>query len=305
MNYAPIILFVYNRPEHTKKVIDSLKQNMLSKESELYIYADAAKDESALTQVNAVRNYLSTIEGFNGLHIRMRESNMGVDENIISGVSEVINIHGRAIVLEDDLVTSAWFLQYMNDALNFYRDQEEVACIHAYTYPVQQGLKEVFFLKGADCWGWATWKRAWDLFEPDGRKLLDKILSKKLDSEFNFDNTYPYVQALREQAEGRTRCWDIRWYASAFVENKLTLYPGQSLVHNIGHDASGSHCEDSRDFDVVLAQSSLNIETEVVPSREAYQAFAGFFKTLNPQENIREKSWLSKSFKSMKSLFRK
>lgn len=301
MNHAPIILFVYNRPEHTKKVVESLLQNTLSKESELYIYADAAKDEAALDGVNLVRDYLFTVSGFKRIHIRLRETNLGVDENIISGVTDVLNMHDKTIVLEDDLVTSPWFLQYMNDALNFYQDREEVASIHAYTYPIQQKLKEVFFLKGADCWGWATWKSKWGLFERDGTKLLNRIIEQKLESEFNFDNTYPYVQALRDQAEGRTKCWDIRWYASAFLEKKLTLYPGQSMVHNIGHDASGSHCGDTRHFDVALAQSPLNIVTDVLLDADAYHAFADFLKTLPPYTNHRQKNWLSRSFKSLKS----
>ncbi|HMI01965.1 MAG TPA: glycosyltransferase family A protein [Pedobacter sp.] len=305
MNHAPIILFVHNRPEHTKKVIESLHQNTLSKETELYIYADAAKDEAALTGVDLVRDYLPTISGFKSVHICLRETNLGVDENIISGVTDVLNTRGKAIVLEDDLVTSPWFLQYMNDALNFYQDREEVASIHAYTYPIPQKLKEVFFLKGADCWGWATWKNRWSLFERDGTKLLSRIVEQKLESEFNFDNTYPYVQALRDQAEGRTKCWDIRWYASAFLEKKLTLYPGQSLVHNIGHDASGSHCGDTRHFDVLLSQSSLNIVTDVLPDAEAYHAFADFLRTLPSHANLLPKSWLSRSFKSLKSLIRK
>lgn len=297
---APVILFVYNRLLHTQRVITALKENPLSADSELYIYADAAKDAGAADLVDRLRNYLPTISGFKKVHICLRETNLGVDENTIQGVTEVINIHGKAIVLEDDLVTSPWFLKYMNEALHFYEHQDKVASIHGYVYPVQQKLKEVFFLKGADCWGWATWKRAWDLFERDGAKLRDSITAQGLQKEFDFDNTYPYFKALKEQAAGNTTHWDIRWYASAFLAEKLTLYPGQSLVNNIGHDTSGTHCGNSTDYDVVMAQSALAVETGIIPDREAYHAFAAFFKHLSSDKAPRSKGILSRSFKNMK-----
>lgn len=273
---APIILFVYNRLSHTQQVIAALKENLLSKDSELYIYSDAAKDADALDKVNELRAYLPSITGFKGLHICLRDKNLGVDENIILGVTEVIHQHGKAIVLEDDLVTSPWFLKYMNDALDFYENKEEVISIHGYVFPTQQKLKEVFFLKGADCWGWATWKRGWDLFEPDGKILLDQMQARNLQKEFDFDYTAPYFKALEEQAMGKTKVWDIRWYAAAFLAGKLTLYPGQSLVANIGHDATGEHCGHSTNFDVVLAQSPLSVETEIVPDPVAFLAFSDF-----------------------------
>ncbi|WP_316812364.1 glycosyltransferase family 2 protein [Pedobacter heparinus] len=299
-NTAPIILFVYNRVLHTQQVIAALRKNFLSQESELYIYADAAKDSDALDKVNQLRSYLPTITGFKNVHIYLRETNLGVDENTIQGVTEVINIHGKAIVLEDDLVTSPWFLKFMNEALEFYENQHDVAAIHGYVYPVQQKLKEVFFLKGADCWGWATWRRAWNLFEHDGMKLLNRIIAQGLQKEFDFNNTYPYFKALKEQAIGNTTHWDIRWYASAFLAEKLTLYPGQSLVTNIGHDTSGTHCGNSTDYDVIMAQSALSVETNIIPDPDAYHAFAEFFKHLSSDKAPRSKGVLSRSFKNLK-----
>jgi hypothetical protein len=305
MSLAPVVLFVYNRLDHTRRTVQSLQNNFFSESTDLYIYADAAGNAAADIKVNEVREYLKTIDGFKSVTIRLRSNNMGVDDNIIDGVTKVINDHGKVIVLEDDLVTSKWFLQYMNDSLNFYKDQEEVACIHGYLLPVQQKLKEVFFLKGADCWGWATWKRAWDLFEADGSILLDKIEKRALQKEFDFGNTYPYTQALRDQAEGRTTCWDIRWYASAFLEDKLTLHPGQSLVNNIGHDNSGTHCYETNSYDVVLAEEPIDIEAEVLHDDHAYDAFADFFKTLSAQVGISKKGWLSRSFRYVKTLILK
>lgn len=302
---APIILFVYNRLSHTQRVIAALNENFLSTDSELYIYADAAKNTDAADQVNEVRNYLPTITGFKNVHIHLRETNLGVDTNVIQGVTEVINKHGRAIVLEDDLVTSPWFLKYMNEALEHYKDNDEVISIHGYVYPVSQKLPEVFFLKGADCWGWATWKKSWDLFEPDGTKLVDKIIAQGLQKEFDFDNTYPYFKALQKQALGKTMEWDIRWYASAFLAGKLTLYPGQSLVDNIGHDATGTHCGNSTYFNVELSPSPLSVETEIMADPEAYRIFSHFFQSLLDKNIPRPKGLLSRSFKQLKTATRK
>ena len=290
---APVILFVYNRLEHTKRTVEALQQNFLASESELYVYSDAAKNSEARIAVDELRSYLSTICGFRSVHIELREKNLGVDENIVRGVTEIINEKGRVIVLEDDLVTSPWFLKYMNDALDFYENEEKVISIHGYTYPVKEKLKEVFFLKGADCWGWATWKRGWDLLEIDGRKLLDQFTDEKLKTDFNFNNTYDYIGALTRQANGETKEWDIRWYASAFLADKLTLYPGSSLVGNIGHDASGSHCGVSNLYDVILSGVAIDVETKTIPDEEAYLAFANFFRSISATPRIEKKSWFS------------
>ncbi|MET1055183.1 MAG: glycosyltransferase family 2 protein [Pedobacter sp.] len=296
LNTAPIVLFVYNRLDHTKKTIEALQENLLAEESELYIYADAAKNDAAADTVQLVRSYLSTVTGFKNIHIRLRETNLGVDENVILGVTEVINEKGRVIVLEDDLVTSVYFLKYMNEALAYYEHQEQVISIHGYSYPVKDKLKEAFFLKGADCWGWATWKRGWDLIELEGQRLFDQFTDEQLKQEFNFENTYPYVAALEQQAKGNTSHWDIRWYASAFLRGKLTLYPGQSLVRNIGHDASGTHCGVSNVYDVELAQYPVNVETEIVPDQQAYLAFAAFLRAIAPPAPRKKKRfrWISK-----------
>ncbi|MBC7568043.1 MAG: glycosyltransferase family 2 protein [Pedobacter sp.] len=301
MSIAPVVLFVYNRLDHTRQTIQALQKNILAEESDLYIYADGAKNVAAEVPVNVLREYLKTINGFKSVTIRLRKNNIGLNENIISGVTEVINACGKAIVLEDDLVTSKWFLRYMNDALDLYIDQQQVACIHGYLPPVKQKLKEAFFLKGADCWGWGTWKRAWDLFEPDGSILLSKIEKGELQDEFDFGGTYPYTQALSVLGADGAACWDIRWYASAFLENKLTLYPGTSLVNNIGHDNSGTNCADTQSYEVVLAENQLNVEVVILHDELAYNAFADFFRTL-PDLQLHRKSWISKSFKYIKSL---
>lgn len=301
MSLAPVVLFVYNRLDHTQQVVDALRGNELAEDTDLHIYADAAKDVEALEKVQALREYLPTITGFRKVSIQFRAKNMGVDANVISGVTEIIERYGKAIVLEDDLITSPYFLRYMNEALDHYEQKDKVISIHGYVYPVVQQLNEVFFLKGADCWGWATWKRGWDLFEPDGKKLLDQLEERKLEKEFDFENTYPYLQALREQANGETTCWDIRWYAAAFLADKLTLYPGKSLIRNIGLDGTGTHCGDSNSHDVELSPKSLNVKAEPEADPVAYEAFADFFRDLAATPVASKKNIFSRAFKKMRA----
>jgi len=300
MNLSPIILFVYNRLYHTEQVINSLKNNTLADKSDLYIYADGPKSEDDSIKVQEVRAYLKTIDGFKNIHIQLQETNLGLAKSIIKGVTEIVNKFNKVIVLEDYIVTSPYFLPYMNDALHYYEDKEDVASIHGYIYPVTQKVPQAFFLKGADCWGWATWKRAWDLFEPNSQILLDQIIEKGLEREFDFDGSYPYVQMLKNQVAGLNNSWAIRWYASAFLKNKLTLYPGNSLVQNIGNDSSGTHSDTTSVFDVPLYSSKVPVEREVIVSKEGYQAFVDYF---NSSKTPNKKSFNKKIRDLFKRLF--
>ena len=223
MNLAPIVLFVYNRPWHTKQTVKALQNNDLANKSKLYIFSDAAKNDAEVENVEKVREYIKTIDGFKHITIVEREKNCGLANSIISGVTEIVNSYGKIIVLEDDLVTSKYFLSFMNGALEFYKDESKVISIHGYIYPIKSDLPETFFIKGADCWGWATWKRGWDIFEADGKKLLDELKDKNLEKKFDINGSYAYTRMLSGQVARRNNSWAIRWYASAFLKDKLTL----------------------------------------------------------------------------------
>ena len=194
MELAPIVLFTYNRPWHTRQTIAALQKNELADRSDLFIYSDGFKEDQAKIKVKEVRNYIHTIDGFKTVTIRERGENMGLADSVIDGVKAVVNECGRVVVLEDDIVTSPFFLRYMNDALKLYEHEEKVISIHGYIYPVSGKLPPTFFIRGADCWGWATWKRGWDLFEGDGQKLLNELEEKRLERLFDFNETYGYTQ---------------------------------------------------------------------------------------------------------------
>ena len=138
----------------------------------LFIYSDAGKDEYDLPKVNEVRDYIKTIDGFKKVTILEREKNWGLAKSIIDGVTEVIDKHGKIIVIEDDLVTSPYFLKFMNEALSFYKDQNKVWHISGWNYPIDVSrLEDVFLWRFMTCWGWATWSDRWKHYE----KNVDKI----------------------------------------------------------------------------------------------------------------------------------
>jgi len=266
---APILLFVYNRPWHLKKTVDALIENKYADSSNLIIYSDGPKNENDLPYVNEVRRYIKSVKGFNFIQVIEREKNYGLGDNIISGVTEIVDKYGNVIVLEDDLITSPYFLQFMNEGLIKYKNAENVISIHGYIYPLKKKLPDTFFIKGADCLGWATWKDKWNLFEEDGRKLLKFIEENKMTKEFDLNNSYPYTQMLRDQIEGKNSSWAVRWYASAFLKNMLTLYPGKSLIFHSGNDGSGTNFPKSEFLDVKIADSQIVIKD--IPIKEDVQ----------------------------------
>jgi hypothetical protein len=280
---APLILFVYNRLKHTQLTVSALQKNLLAADTPLYIYSDAAKTPADEASVQSVRDYLRTITGFKSISITERETNWGLANNIIDGVTRVVNEFGEIIVLEDDMVTSPYFLQFMNEALDVYRHNDKVACIHGYLYEMPEKLPDTFFLKGANCWGWATWKRAWEIFEPDGQKLMDELVRRKLTKEFDYDGQHHFTLMLSHQIKGINNSWAIRWHASAYLHDMLTLYPGRSLVQNIGNDGSGVHSDATTEYDVTLASEPVPVrEIPAVESVVGREAFVNFFRKTKP-----------------------
>ena len=298
---TPIALFVYNRPDHTKKTIEALLKNEGADKSALYIFCDGPKGLQDEEGVINVQNYIRSISGFASIKIIERCENSGLANSIIDGVTSVLLEHERVIVLEDDMETSPYFLRYMNDALEKFAQEKRVISIHGYCYPLHTIMPEAFFLRGADCWGWATWKRGWKLFNPDGDFLFNELKRKNLLREFDFNGNYGYSKMLENQTLGRNSSWAIRWHASAFLANKLTLYPGRSLIRNIGNDDSGTHCDVSNYFDVQPSQSPIDLsEIQVEPSEIARTAFIDFFGRLN-QESAQRKLF-SKPARLLKNL---
>ncbi len=239
--FSPIALFVYKRLWHTQQVIQALSRNDFANESDLIIFSDGARNENDNREVEKVRNFIHSITGFKSVQIKESPRNRGLANSIIEGVKNTLKEYESVIVLEDDLVTSPYFLSYMNQALKLYENDEMVISIHGYAYPLKGETPQTFFIKGADCWGWATWKRGWALFERDGSKLLDEIKARGVSTEFDFDKAFPFTKMLADQIAGLNDSWAIRWQASAFLSDRLTFYPATTFVQNIGFDDNGTN----------------------------------------------------------------
>lgn len=283
MTTAPILLFVYNRPEHVRQSIASLLRNELAAQSQLFIYSDAAKNAENEAAVEETRQFIRTIDGFASVTIIERQDNWGLARNIINGVTTQVNRFGRVIVLEDDLIVAPYFLQFMNDALETYKDEPRVGHIQACDFTQDATLPDTFLIKFTGSWGWGTWARAWQLFNPDGKELLRQLEGLRLTRTFDFDNNYPFTRMLRRQIEGKNNSWAIRWNASLFLQNVLSLNVGRSLVRNIGFDGSGTNCGSGGLYDSTLWMHPLPVEKilPIIESRDARKAFARYYHRTN------------------------
>lgn len=236
---SPIVLFVYRRLCTTRLVVNSLLTNAEAVDSDLIIFSDAPKSDSDAPHVQQVRDYLNEITGFKSLKIINRPFNMGLANSFIDGISSVLNAHDSAIFLEDDNIVSPFFLNYMNNGLAKYEHNEFVSCISGYSPPFPFTLSSPYFLRGAETWSLATWRRAWADFEPDPNKLMNDIVSRRL---VNSINSYGnQLQFLRDFIDGKNDSWGIRWWLSAFLCNRVTLYPHKPLVVIADPGIHGTH----------------------------------------------------------------
>ncbi len=260
--------------------MEALKANSLASQSDLIIYSDAPRKSEHIRGVMEVRRYLKSINGFNSIKIIERSKNFGLKKSIISGVSEVLSQYESAIILEDDLIVSDQFLRFMNDGLEIYKNDEVVVCISGYVYPIDQNvLPETFFIQGADCWGWATWSRAWKIFNEDANILIAQFNAQKI-IKFTFNNSFPFFRMLKSEAEkDGISSWAILWYASTFLKQSLTLYPKKSLVKNIGNDGTGTHHAENRLGDQDVEGIMIELTRDVIiESTVARHEFEKFFK---------------------------
>jgi hypothetical protein len=276
---APVALFVYNRPWHARQTVEALRRNEFAADTDLFVFSDGPKSSREAATVREVRAIVGSIAGFRSVSIVEREANLGLAQSVIDGVTAVCSKYGHVIVLEDDLVTAPTFLRFMNDALRMYEYDEKVGSIHGYWYPIGPTMPETFFLRGASCWGWATWSRAWNLFEPDGRKLLAELRRRNLTGLFDLDGAMAYTHMLRNQVRGRINSWAIRWHASMFLADCLQLSPARSQVKNIGFDGSGTYSGRSEAYGVALAATPTRIgRIAFEESAEARSALIQYYR---------------------------
>jgi len=275
MNISPVVLFTYNRPYHTQKTLEALSNNSLADQSTLYVFCDGPKKEMSTSDFRnhqLVKKIIRAKYPFKEVTIFERENNVGLANNIIEGVTYVINKFGKVIVLEDDIVTSPGFLTFMNEALRIYGEEDKVMHISGFMYPIKYNflLPKNFFLYSMNCWGWATWKRSWDNAVFDFNELKTQLL--KIDLK-NFDNVnYNAWDQIEKNISGELKTWAVAWYSSIYLNNGLCLFPNKSLVKNIGYDNTGTHCGTNEIYQNQKTAKKIRI---INPTLEVYSNIEG------------------------------
>ncbi len=280
MEYAPILLLAYNRPQHMAETLRTLAANELAAESQLFVYSDAPRTADDAAAVDTVRRQLAEVTGFLHVTVVERNENKGLARNVIDGVTALTERFGRVIVVEDDLVLAPHFLRFMNDALETYKDEPRVGHIQACDFTQDASLPDTFLIRWTGSWGWATWQRAWKMFNPNGRDLLRQLEERRLCREFDFSGKYGYTRMLRRQIAGLNDSWAIRWNATLFLADMLSLNVGRSLVRNTGFDGSGTNCGGGGLYDSLLYADVLHVEKispieENTEARRAYERYYG------------------------------
>ncbi|MEX2513464.1 MAG: glycosyltransferase [Cyclobacteriaceae bacterium] len=255
---APIVLFVYNRLKETKLTVEALQKNNLALMSDLYIFSDGAKKEVDREKVANVRNYIRSIKGFRSINIKESNNNKGLATSIIDGVTEVINSYGSVIVLEDDLVTSKNFLDFLNAALNFYKDSEKIISISGYTPNLKSLItidKDYYITKRVSSLGWGTWENKWKNidWEVSDYKSFDKDIIKQF-KWFRIGSDLPRM--LKRQMDGKINSWAIRWCYHQFINEMFTVYASKSKVNHIGDGEEATNAKDKDRFHTILDKSN-------------------------------------------------
>lgn len=285
---APVVLFVYNRLDHTMNVIESLKNNILADDTDLYVFSDAAKTEKAQNSVGAVREYIRKTDwrkNFRNVTVVEAEENKGLAKSIIGGVTGVLKKYGKVIVIEDDLVLSPHFLQYMNGALEYYQDAPEVWSISGYSFPMKSLKRyehDVFYSYRGTSWGWATWLDRWEMTDWDVKDFPKLMSDKEWQKRFNRGGN-DLTQMLKAQMEGRINSWAIRWVFAQSNLEMYTVYPKHSYILNDGCDGSGTHVGNTDDYITDIEHSKLdcNFERLEIDQRIAREFWYKYSDTLD------------------------
>ena len=284
--YAPIVLFIYNRPDHTRQTLEALSNNTLASESDLFIYADGAKTGASAEQLDRIRQTRLIAHSKNwckNVTVIESDTNKGLAASIISGVTEIVNKYGKIIVLEDDIVTGKYFLEFMNEALEKYADEKKVWHITGWREPIVNAkIEDSYFYPIMDCWGWATWDDRWHFFKKDC-PYYQSIFTKDMIYHFNIEGSDKGMWAQIEgNASGEINTWAVFWYATLFINKGLCLAPTKSLVKNIGFDDSGEHCGENEEEKIVdsIDHQVTSWPQDIAINNEEYKKNIVFFKKL-------------------------
>ena len=288
VNKTPIALFTYNRPVHTQQALDALSRCACLGECDLHIYCDGPKSPEGTAAVEASRQVVRQWASQSKVTVIERPRNLGLARSIVSGVTELCQRYGWVIVLEDDFVVSPDFVDYMLQALDRYQDEPEVYQISGYMFAVEHPPQpDAFFLPLTTTRGWATWDRAWRIFDWSATGSREQLADPQTRRHFDLDDSYPYSAMLKRQLAGQLDSWGILWWWAVFKVNGLVLHPRQSLVWVGGFDDSGTHCGTGSDFPQLRREAFMNprlsqpitLPERIVEKRAAFNRIKTFIRT--------------------------
>jgi hypothetical protein len=282
IDLSPIVLFVYNRPEHTKRTIESLLKNPLAEKSTLYIFSDGPKSDSDEKSVCAVRNYIQALKGFNKIEIIERDKNLGLANSVIIGVDEIFRNYYKVIVMEDDMLSSPYFLKFMNDLLIMFENNRSIYSVTGYTFPIKipdDYTHPLYLAPRASSWGWGTWKDRWEKVDWEMSDYRSFIKDKATIREFNKGGD-DLTRMLTNSISGKIDSWAVKWCYAHFKNKAYCVYPVTSRIKNIGADRSGVHTNRTKKFDVELELNDINLSeiNDLQPDDTVLLNFRKFFK---------------------------
>lgn len=275
--YAPIIIFAFNRIDNLKATISSVLENDEAAFSDLFVFVDGARPnrEEEYNQVASVQEFIKTISGFRSVVWKFSEINRGLGPSIISGVSEVINKYGQAIILEDDLILSRNCLSFMNQGLYLYKDKHEIFSVCGYTnkVTVPNGYNyDAYFCVRSSSWGWATWADRWNSVDWE---LHDWDRYRRMKNAFNKWGGTDCFSMLQGWKNGHNKSWAIRFCFAQFLQQKLSLFPVISKVSNEGFDGEGTNCKKYNRFKCVFDRTvnkKFSFPAEVILNHQLYRS---------------------------------
>jgi hypothetical protein len=291
-SWAPIALFIYKRPTHTRRMIEHLQRCAGFDESPVYVFADGPRHPRDIPDIRETRSVARRLLGDHAVFAE-RDANMGVDRSIISGVTELCERHGSVVVVEDDLIMSPYFLEFLNTGLRRYESEPRVMQVCAYMFDVPALLDsgDAIFLPMTSSWGWATWKRAWDLYDPAAVGWAKRLSDKRERRRFDLDGNFDYTRMLSRQMRKAVPAWDIRWYYSMFVRDGVAVYPPHTLVLNGGFDGTGTHSRLSRPVRQAKLeeQVAFGFPTRVAesPAKDGVFEAIDSFRSKSPPQRLR------------------
>ena len=258
------ILFTYNRPWHTERVIKALAKNTVLPE-QLFIFHDGLKKEEHRTEWLLVKELILRVD-FCSVNVIESKENKGLAKSIVEGINYVFEKYDAVIVLEDDCIPAVGFMAFMQDAFYKYQNSQRVYCISGYSWPMDLKKDEfdAYFTGRISSWGWGTWKDRWQQYEMDNC-ILDNVMSNVAGSRNLATWGKDLDVMFRDRLKGKNDSWAVYFALLVIKNDGLCLAPYDALIQNIGFDGSGVHCDTNPKYEIQLSHE--NKDHFVLPNK--------------------------------------